>query len=67
MKDRFEVKIKLNADEDGNVLMMCPECRTELHVAFTNILDDFYTLEESIVCTFCEQTINRVLSPNEDC
>lgn len=62
----YEFEVDAEIDEYGNVLMMCPECRTELDVPFTNIIDDFYTLEESIVCPFCEITLDRVLHPDED-
>lgn len=60
----FELNVEI--DEYGNVKMMCPECRTDVDVAFANIIDEFYTLEESIVCPLCEKTLDRVLHPDED-
>jgi len=60
----FEVDAEI--DEYGNVLMICPECRTDLHVPFANIIDETYSLEESMVCPFCEKTLDRVLHSDED-
>lgn len=60
-----EFEIDLEIDEYGKTLMMCPDCRTTIEVAFNNIIDELYSLEESIICPFCEITLNRVHSLDE--
>ncbi|APH39420.1 hypothetical protein [Methanohalophilus halophilus] len=66
VEETYVFEVDAEVDEYGNVLMMCPECHSDLHVPFINIIDDFYTLEENMVCPLCQKTINRVLHPDED-
>lgn len=66
LEDSYVFELDVEIDEFGNVKMMCPECHIDLDIPFTSIIDEFYSLEESMVCPFCQNTINRVLNPDED-
>ncbi|WP_406660925.1 hypothetical protein V7O66_13960 [Methanolobus sp. ZRKC3] len=65
LKDKYKFKIDVEIDDNGNSTMACPECGNEIDVAFENIVDENLALGESIVCPFCNQTLNQVHPPKK--
>ncbi len=56
----FNLKSNMDVNDDGNTLVACPECESEINVAFSNIADDSMLLAECIVCPFCNSDLDQV-------
>ncbi|TQD25228.1 hypothetical protein [Methanolobus vulcani] len=56
----FHIKENMDVDDDGNIIVTCPECENEISMPFSNILDDSMALVEYTDCPVCHKTLDQV-------
>ncbi|WP_342304314.1 hypothetical protein [Methanolobus sp. ZRKC5] len=56
----FNLKSNMDVNYDGDALVMCPECDSEINVAFSNIVDESLVLGECIICLLCGASLDQV-------
>ncbi len=51
---------KLKADEEGNLLVLCPKCDKEFRTPIGNIIAGNLKLQEEINCPLCNAKLEQV-------